>query len=160
MTRDSRNAEFASLFRIDVSPSGTGGPAPSDDGSVGDVLVSLLRQMVASEQRQTQLLEQLVEQSNAATKHRTSELNQWKEAHPELSRACRIAAETLGRVQGQFLQKLTEEVLENEDCLLDGDFMLNEFVDRFGPRLAHLNGLLQVLAQLSAAVPASSNTGE
>ena len=27
--------------------------------------------------------------------------------------------------------------------------MLNEFVDRFGPRLAHLNGVLQVLSQLS-----------
>jgi hypothetical protein len=28
--------------------------------------------------------------------------------------------------------------------------MLNEFVDRFGPRLAHLNGVLQVLSQLGA----------
>jgi hypothetical protein len=34
---------------------------------------------------------------------------------------------------------------------MDGEFMLNEFVDRFGPRLAHLNGVLQVLAQLSSA---------
>jgi len=29
--------------------------------------------------------------------------------------------------------------------------MLNEFVDRFGPRLAHLNGLLQILSQLSSS---------
>ena len=34
--------------------------------------------------------------------------------------------------------------------------MLNEFVDRFGPRLAHLNGLLQVLSQLSG--PTNSNS--
>jgi len=34
---------------------------------------------------------------------------------------------------------------------MDGEFMLNEFVDRFGPRLAHLNGVLQVLSQLSYA---------
>jgi hypothetical protein len=35
--------------------------------------------------------------------------------------------------------------------------MLNEFVDRFGPRMAHLNGLLQVLAQLSSTpTPAAS----
>ena len=39
---------------------------------------------------------------------------------------------------------------DNADVLMDGEFMLNEFVDRFGPRLAHLNGVLQVLAQLSA----------
>ena len=31
------------------------------------------------------------------------------------------------------------------------DTELNEFVDRFGPRLAHLNGVLQVLSQLSSA---------
>jgi hypothetical protein len=30
----------------------------------------------------------------------------------------------------------------------------NEFVDRVGPRLAHLNGVLQVLAQLGSGVPA------
>jgi hypothetical protein len=57
------------------------------------------------------------------------------------------------RVQTQFLEKLTDEVAENEDSLVDGDFMLSEFVDRFGPRLAHLNGVLQVLAQLGNGVP-------
>jgi hypothetical protein len=44
---------------------------------------------------------------------------------------------------------LTAEVAENEDSLLEGEYMLNEFVDRFGPRLAHLNGVLQVLSALS-----------
>lgn len=156
MTRDSRNTDFASMFRIDVSPSGAA-PGAGAEGNLAETMVGLLRQLVASEQRQTQLLEQLVEQSAAATKQRATELNQWKEAHPELSRSCRTAAETLGRVQGQFLEKLTDEVLENEDCLLDGDFMLSEFVDRFGPRLAHLNGLLQVLAQLSSSPPASTS---
>ena len=46
---------------------------------------------------------------------------------------------------------LTTEVNDNADALADGEFMLTEFVDRFGPRLAHLNGVLQVLAQLSSA---------
>ena len=45
---------------------------------------------------------------------------------------------------------LTREINDNYENLLDGEFMLNEFVDRFGPRMAHLNGLLQVLSQLSA----------
>ena len=67
-----------------------------------------------------------------------------------LARCCRTAAETLSRVQTQFLRNLTAEVEDNEECLLDGEFMLNEFVDRYGPRLAHLNGVLQVLSQLSS----------
>ena len=41
---------------------------------------------------------------------------------------------------------MTNEIHENADVLMDGEFMLNEFVDRFGPRLAHLNGVLQILA--------------
>jgi hypothetical protein len=52
---------------------------------------------------------------------------------------------------------MTEEINENSDVLMDGEFMLNEFVDRYGPRLAHLNGVLQVLAQLSTA-PAPTNS--
>ena len=48
------------------------------------------------------------------------------------------------------MQSLTEEIEDQEEHLIEGDYMLNEFVDRFGPRLAHLNGVLQVLAQLGS----------
>jgi hypothetical protein len=40
---------------------------------------------------------------------------------------------------------------ENHDNLVDGDFTLSDFVDRFGPRLAHLNTMLAVLRPLAAA---------
>jgi hypothetical protein len=53
-------------------------------------------------------------------------------------------------VQVEFLQGMTTEINDNADALMDGEFVLNEFVDRFGPRLAHLNGVLQILAQLSS----------
>jgi hypothetical protein len=53
-------------------------------------------------------------------------------------------------VQAEFLQSLTAEINANYENMMDGEFMLNEFVDRYGPRMAHLNGLLQVLSQLSA----------
>ena len=43
---------------------------------------------------------------------------------------------------------MTDEIEDSKEYLLEGEYMLNEFVDRFGPRLAHLNGVLQVLAQL------------
>ena len=96
------------------------------------------------------MLEELVSQLSAAQKQRANELGQWKQANPHLARNCRVAAEALGKVQTEFLESLTAEVNANYENLLDGEFMLNEFVDRFGPRMAHLNGLLQVLSQLSA----------
>ena len=87
-------------------------------------------------------------------------MGNWKQANTGLARNCRIAAEALSKVQTEYLVSLTQEISENYETLRDGEFMLNEFIDRFGPRLAHLNGLLQVLSQLSSTPnPAnSSNT--
>jgi hypothetical protein len=65
-----------------------------------------------------------------------------------LARNCKQAAESLAQVQAEFLHNLTAEVEENADAMGDGEFVFNEFVDRFGPRLAHLNGVLQMLSQL------------
>ena len=86
---------------------------------------------------------------NAVHRQRQYELGQWKQANPKLAQRCKRAAETLNRVQNEFLKNLTDEVADSEESLLDGEYMLNEFVDRFGPRLAQLHGVLQVLSQLS-----------
>jgi len=110
----------------------------------------LLREILSAQDRQNELLEEMVNHFGSAQKQRANELGQWKQANPHLARNCRRAAEALGKVQAEFLESLTTEVSENYENLLDGEFMLNEFVDRFGPRMAHLNGLLQVLSQLSA----------
>ncbi len=139
---------------IDVSTAtATRGQGQSDASTA-----TLLAQLIASQNRQNELLEQLLNQMSAAQRQRASELGQWKQANPDLARRCRQAAEMLGQVQTRFLESVTEEIAENADCMMEGEFMLNEFVDRFGPRLAHLNGVLQVLSQLSS-VPASNETG-
>ena len=118
----------------------------------------LLRQILAAQDRSNEILEEVVNAIGASQRQRSNELNQWKKANPALSKACRKAAESLSKVQVEFLQSLTEEVYDNADALLDGEFMLNEFVDRFGPRLAHLNGVLQVLSQLATQPGAASES--
>ena len=134
--------------QIDVSEAAY--PPPSASRSHEIEQTRLLRDILTAQDRQNEVLEELVGQLNAAQKQRTNELGQWKQANPHLARNCRKAAEALGKVQTEFLESLTAEVNANYENLLDGEFMLNEFVDRFGPRMAHLNGLLQVLSQLSA----------
>lgn len=136
------------MFRIDVSADASSRQA-DDNMDTGDLIVALLRQVIANQDQQTQLLRELNSQMSAAQRQRAQELGQWKDANPDLAECCHAAAETLSRVQTQFLQNLTEEIEMHGECLVDGEFMLNEFVDRFGPRLAHLNGVLQVLSQLS-----------
>jgi hypothetical protein len=117
----------------------------------------LLREMLATQDRTNELLEELANTVAANQKQRANELSQWRNAHPLLASACREAAEALTRVQIEFLDRMTEEINDTSDDMVDGDFLLNEFIDRYGPRLAHLNGVIQVLAQLSS-VPNPANT--
>ncbi len=148
-------SQYSPVFRIDVSaePAASAAPLPNE---VGPATVALLRQLVLSQEKQNQLLEQLVHNTVNVQKQRANELQQWKDANPRLAKACRRAAETLSKVQAEFLDNLSAEIIENEETLMDGEFMLSEFVDRFGPRMAHLNGILQVLAQLGSGVPAQA----
>jgi hypothetical protein len=125
--------------------------------SSSDEHVSVLRNILAAQDRQNELLEELVNQMSAAQRQRNAELGQWKQANPDLARNCRVAVEALSQVQVEFLNTMTNEINENADALMDGEFMLNEFVDRFGPRLAHLNGVLQILAQLGST-PTPTNS--
>ena len=136
--------------QIDVSYGGASGSRPGGAAGSNAELAAILREMLAAQDRQNELLEELVGQLSAAQRQRATELGQWKQANPELAKSCRFAAEALSKVQTEYLANLTEEISENFESLRDGEFMMNEFVDRFGPRVAHLNGLLQVLSQLSA----------
>lgn len=147
--------DMSPVFRIDVGQSASESSLsnPSDSEKHSE-LTALLQQLVIGQDRQNEVLEELVEQLGANQRQRAQELNQWKEANPALARRCRSAAESLSRVQTEFLQNITFEVNESAEDMIDSDFMLNEFVDRYGPRLAHLNGVLQLLSQLSSNTPA------
>lgn len=120
----------------------------------------LLREILSAQDRTNDLLEELGTSIAAQQKQRASELHQWRNAHPALASACREAAEALTRVQIEYLERMTEEINDTSDDMVEGEFLLNEFVDRYGPRLAHLNGVIQVLAQLSSVPnPANSQQG-
>ncbi|MGQ9576420.1 MAG: hypothetical protein ACUVUC_13995 [Thermoguttaceae bacterium] len=132
-------------------------PASASASGANVEIIALLRAILAAQDRQNELLEEMLNQLNATQRQRANELGQWKQANPQLARNCRQAAEALGKIQTEYLVSLTQEINENYESLRDGEFMLAEFIDRFGPRLAHLNGLLQVLSQLSSS-PSPTNT--
>lgn len=132
-------------FSIDVSADLSNNAAP------GGILIQseLLSQLVKLQQQQIDLLSELVLATTGVQKQRTAEIQQWRESHPTVAKNCRHAAEILSRIQVEFLDCLTNEIIENEEALLEGGFMLQEFVDRFGPRLSHLSGVMQVVSLLS-----------
>ena len=110
----------------------------------------LLREVLAAQDRTNEILEELCSVLATSHKQRQQELHQWKTAHPRLANSCRDAAESLSRVQVEYLERITEEINESAEEMAYGEFVMNEFVDRYGPRLAHLNGVIQVLAQLGS----------
>ncbi len=151
----------ASLFtQLDTTLSTHPASAPSGLDAAAEQ-TRLLREILNAQDRQNELLEELITQVGAHHRQRQAELGQWKQANPRLARSCKLAADALGKVQAEFLDNLTREVSETAEDMLDGDFVLNEFIDRYGPRLAHLNGVLQVLSQLSSVPnPASNNQSQ
>jgi DNA-binding transcriptional regulator YbjK len=146
MPHDSQ--DISPVFRIDVAQSASES-ANSPSGVGQDDVAAILQQLVAGQDRQNELMEEMIEQMHASQRQRSNELSQWKDANPLLARRCRAAAEALSQVQTEFLQTLTIDVNDNHEEMMDSEFVLNEFVDRYGPRLAHLNGVLQLLSQLS-----------
>ena len=140
-TQPSRPTIFT---QVDVAAGcvSSGGAGADDEQS------ALLRQVLAAQDRTNEILEELLTMMASNQKQRAAELRQWKTSNPELADSCRDAADSLSKVQLQYLERITDEIAESAEDLAEGEFMLNEFIDRFGPRLAHLNGVIQVLAQL------------
>ena len=138
-------SSFASMYsQVDVSPSSQPRPVASHS----EEQVELLREVLAAQDRTNELLEELLSNMSASQRQRHQELEHWRQANPNLADGCREAAEVLSRVHVEYLDRLTDEVTYSQENLVDGEFVLNEFIDRYGPRLAHLNGVIQVLAQL------------
>lgn len=120
---------------------------------MNEKLIALLETLVKGQVNQSQLLfsiGRLVQtlQEQAAQQAQAANQDGWKASHPELAAKCCEATNALGRVQAKYIQDLTEEILENEDALIEGDFSFREFIDQHGMRLAQLNGMICMLAQL------------
>lgn len=113
----------------------------------------LLRDMIALQMKSCELLAELVNQVSLQQRQRVAELKAWKEANPELAKSCRRAAESLTKVHTEFLASIARDAAENAEDFTDSEYALGEFIDRYGPRLAHFNGVLQLFAQLGAPLP-------
>jgi len=114
-------------------------------------LYGLLSELVSVQDRQTALLEEMITTITTAQRRRTVELGLWKLSNPELAEYCKRAAKKLERIQSDLLSSITEDIERNSDVLLDSEFGLNEFVDRYGTKFLQLNSLLQILTQLGNA---------
>lgn len=156
MTNVSKEPHFYTQIDVVRTPAL---PSPPQQESLSELCV-LMREMLTAQDRQNELLEELISQVNHTHRRKAVELAMWKKANPELSDFCRKAASRLEEVQTDLLSSITEEVVYGCETLLDSEFGLGEFVDRFGTKFLHLNTLLQVLSQLGNAPDVQFQTSE
>ena len=147
-------SDFPPVFtQLDISANSItpGGAAPDSQTRhlLGESILLQQRQIELLS-RQCELLTELVSQVSLQQRQRAAELKAWKDANPELARSCRRAAESLAKVHTEFLAGVATEAFDNAENLSDSEYALGEFIDRYGPRLAHFNGVLQLFAQLGA----------
>lgn len=137
-------------FQIDVTSAITTSvpTAPPTAGTTPET-VELLRQILEVQK------EQLAYQKAAAAAHDMAArwrgfLSRWQQEFPDLSEGCRKALPALERGYGQLIKDLTDR-LNDDDENLDSDFALQEFLDRYGMRLAQLGTILNLVAPLAEA---------
>jgi hypothetical protein len=111
--------------------------------------VDLLRQLLEIQR------EQLNHQRAAAAAHDAisrwrAYLTRWKDEFPGLGDGCRKAIPALERSFAKLVGELTQCV-NDDDGDLDNDFALQEFLDRYGMRLAQLGNILNLVAPLAEA---------
>jgi len=148
---------------MEVSPTGQGAtpvaPNPNDPIALLHLLINLQSQNLELQRQGLELQRQQLELSREAAQvnreqraRQVAELERWQSGHESVLDHCRESLGNLEQVHASLMGELANYVSENHENLVDGDFALTDFVDRFGPRLAHLNTMLAVLRPLAAAV--------
>ncbi len=140
------------------SPTSTTGNPNGDPVALLHALVALQsqtldvqRQILQNQQQQLELAKEAAQIAREQRSRQIAELERWQTGHEQVLDQCRESLGQLEQVHSALMGELVNHVAENHENLVDGDFALTDFVDRFGPRLAHLNTMLAVLRPLAAA---------
>src|SRR5262249_52539613 len=112
--------------------------------------LDLLRQILEVQREQLAYQKATLQAHDTATRWRAF-LSRWKEDFPGLSDACRRALPSLERSYGQLVVELTSHLNEQGNDALDNDFALQEFLDRYGMRLAQLGTIINLVGQRADA---------
>jgi hypothetical protein len=149
-------------YRMEVSPTGEPQlPAlanPNDPLALLHLMVGLQsqslelqRQTLDIQRQQFEMIRETTQISRDQRARQIADLERWQNGHGAVIEACKATLTRLEQVHASLMAELTEYAEEHHENLLDGDFSLSDFVDRFGPKLAHLNTMLAVLRPLAAA---------
>jgi hypothetical protein len=144
-------------FQFDVvgaAPSPAPQPQPGSPSETAD----LLRQILEVQREQLKHLQTFSAAHDTSSRWRAF-LARWREDFSDLPDLCRQSVPILERTYGKLISELTDHLCSNGNDALDNDFSLQDFLDRFGMRLAQLGTILNLVAPLAEASSPSESAG-
>jgi hypothetical protein len=136
--------------QFDVTPFTPTTAEPPKGLPTDSEMIGLLRQIVEMQREQVALLRAAAAAHDAGARWRAF-LTRWKDDFPDLRDGCREAMLILERSYGALVSELVDHLRQNGSGALDTDFALQEFLDRYGMRLAQLGTILNLVAPLAEA---------
>jgi hypothetical protein len=119
--------------------------------------LDIQRQNLDIQRQQLELARETAQVGREQRSRQLAELERWQNGHESVLEHCRESLGNLEQIHAALMGELANYVSENQENLLEGEYALTDFVDRFGPRLAHLNTMLAVLRPLAASLKKSES---
>lgn len=113
--------------------------------------LELQRQIFEMQKQHLDLAREAAQFNRDQRARQIAELERWQLAHEPMLELTKESLGRLEQVHAALMREMADYVEEHHENLLEGDFSLSDFVDKFGPKLAHLNTMLAILRPLAAA---------
>ena len=136
--------------QFDVTPFPPTTPEPPRDGPPGSEAIHLLRQIADLQREQVALLRSMAAAHDALARWKTF-LSRWRDDFPDLADGSRDSMPVLERTYAALIAELVEHLRQNGTGALETDFALQEFLDKYGMRLAQLGTILNLVGPLAEA---------
>lgn len=128
-------------------------PLPGGLPPTNAELADLLRQLLDVQREQVSILRAQQAASDNLSRWRAF-LNRWAGEFPDVGGACKQILPALERTYMTVLQEVTERIQEVGDDLED-EFVLGEFLDKYGIRVTQLGNMLSSISPIADAAPAA-----
>ena len=121
-----------------------------------DVMARLLREslvatreLIALSREQLELAKKSEERYQRQMQGQREEFERWLGENDLTDGRCAQAEEVLRSLLGSSMRSMVEHIDDNSEVILESDFARSELVDRFGPPMAHLSTLYNILKRLN-----------
>lgn len=137
-------------FQFEVTPPVVFPAAQATPAQPANETIDLLRQLLEVQREQLLLVRSSVVAHDMGARWRAF-LSRWQNDFPGLADACKSATPILERAYSSLIAELTNYLCQNGEDALDNDFALQDFLDRYGMRLAQLGTILNLVGPLAEA---------